>query len=1009
VVEAGTTLGPYFVLGPLGAGGMGEVFRARDTRLERDVALKVLPGAFARDPDRLARFRQEALHLATLNHPNIASIYGFEETPEGGVCLVLELVEGKTLGKRLEEGPLPLAEALHVGTQIAEALEVAHERGVIHRDLKPGNVMLGPRGLVKVLDFGLARGRADRGAAAAGAADAGGAGAGGAAAWAGADLDATIATTSDVQGTPGYMSPEQALGGVQDERADVFAFGAVLFECLAGRPAFAGSSALEIVQATLEQAPSFDALPAATPRAVRTLLEKALAKEPTDRLADVKTARLELEEALGIRRAAALRTGEAVETPHNLPRSLTSFVGREQELAACRALLADARLVTLLGMGGTGKSRLAVKLGEDALAAHPDGVWFVDFGAVSDPERVEHAVALALGVREEPGRPLVQNLLEHLQRRRVLLLLDNCEHLLAGAARLAVTLLAACPDVRLLATSREPLAIDGESVYPVPPLSVPREGAAGGAAKFEKFAAVRLYVERARAAAPGFALTDANAAIVGEICRRLDGIPLALELAAARTKVLAVDQIRARLDDRFKLLTGGSRTALPRQQTLRATIQWSHDLLAPREQEFLRRLAPFVGGWSLEGATAVVEENGDEFETLDLLTLLVDKSLVVVDRTDPERPRYRLLESVREFALERLEESGESAAVRDRHLDYYLGLAERSEDELVGPNQGAWFEVLEAENENLLAALSWCGKTAGGGEKGLRLAAAVYRFWSARGHYALGRRALIEALARPRSDGDSAARAKALVRGAGLALAEGDHAAARALIEESLGLYRELGDQKGAARALTGLATVEAYAGDYAASRRYGEECLATYRALGAKRAIGVTLHNLGFLGLAEGDPAKAEPLYEEALQNMRDVGDRDHTALTLADLAIVRARLGRSEEARDAVREAIDLVRELGARREGAYALEGAAEVLAERGGAHESAVLLGAAWALREAIGSPMVAVEQRQRDVLLARLETALGAAAFAAARDEGRALEFEDALERAARSTGAPATA
>jgi non-specific serine/threonine protein kinase len=799
------------------------------------------------------------------------------------------------------------------------------------------------------------------------------------------------------------MSPEQAKG---DPRAvttatDVYGLGAVLYECLAGRRAFAGTSALEIVSATLETAPDLDALPAATPRAVRELIGRALEKDSTARLPDVKSARLALEEALGIRRAAALRTGEAVETPHNLPRSLTSFVGREEELADCRASLGAARLLTLVGMGGTGKSRLAVKLGEDALAEHPDGVWFVDFGAVNDPERVEHAVALALGVREEPGRPLVQNLLEHLSRRRTLLLLDNCEHLLTGAARLAVTLLAACPDVRLLATSREPLAIDGEVVYPVPPLGVPREGQAGDVAAFERFAAVRLYVERARAAAPGFALTNANARVVGEICRRLDGIPLALELAAARAKVLAVEQIRERLDDRFRLLTGGSRTALPRQQTLRATIQWSHDLLAPREQEFLRRLAPFVGGWALDGATDVVEENGDEFETLDLLTLLVDKSLVAVDRRDPERTRYRLLESVREFALERLEESGESAAVRDRHLAHFLALAERSEEELLGPDQGRWFEILETENENLLAALAWCGKTPGGGEKGLRLAASVYRFWSARGHYALGRRALVEALARPRAEGDGAARAKALVRGAGLALVEGDHTAARALIEESLGLYRELDDQKGVARALSGLATVEAYAGDYAASRRYGEECLATYRALGATRAMAVTLHNLGFLGIAEGTPEQAVPLYEEALAILRKVGDREHIALTLADLAIARARLGQAEDARGALEEAIAIVQEIGARREGAYALEGTAEWLAERGDgdAREAALLLGAAAALRESIGSPLVTVEQRQRDGLLAKLEAVLGRAEFDAARQEGGALEFEDALERA----------
>ena len=1034
LIESGTALGPYVVLGRLGSGGMGDVYRAHDERLDRDVALKLLPTEFARDPVRLARFRQEALHLAALNHPNIATIHGFEDAGGGTMFLVLELVEGRSLADRIEEGPLAVAEALAIAAQIAEALEAAHERGVIHRDLKPANVMLGPRGRVKVLDFGLARGRRAGGGARAveragghvdldalvaptdGATIAaippiapptigGGGGDPGATMVSDGGTHATGESEGGMEGTPGYMSPEQIAAGAQDARTDVFAFGAVLFESLAGAPAFPGANVGEILRATLEKAPPWDRLPDKLSPRVKALLESSLEKNMARRPDSVSAMRLEIEDILGIRRAQALRAGEATAVAHNLPQFLTSFVGRDAELAACAELFAHTRLLTLTGFGGSGKTRLAVELATRALEDHPDGAWFVDLAPVQDASRIEAALAAALSVREEPGRTLTEGLLERLRGRRTLVLLDNCEHLLGACAALAGVLLRACPELKVLATSREALGVEGETVHAVPTLTLPPEGLRGVEAH-EGFESVRLYVERAKLVVPEFRLTEANAPVVGEICRRLDGIPLALELAAARARVLSVEQILAKLDDRFRLLTGGSKTALPRQQTLRAAIQWSYDMLAPREQEFFRRLAVFAGGWSLEGAVAVVEENADEFEILDLLALLVDKSLAVVDRAGGEGARYRFLESVRQFALERLRETDEEPALRERHLEHFLALAESAEGELMGPNQGTWVQRLDADGENLLAALDASRDLPDGPIRGLRLAGSVARFWSTRGRYLLGLRALTRALdadAKARAaKGDATsdpARGKALVRAGGLAIYLCDLDAAAPLIEESLATYEVLGDRKGIARAHAGMATLAAYRGDFDTSREHGMKSLELYRETGDKRGIAGTLHNLGYLALLQGDWAEASPAYEQALALVREVGDREHTALALADLAIASQGLERPDRAHAQLAEALGMVIEVSAPREGAYALEAAAVLAEAWGEPARAARFAGAAQALRETIGSPLVPLEQGDRDALRKRLETALGTIEFTAAHEGGRGLGFEAAVAEA----------
>ena len=434
----------------------------------------------------------------------------------------------------------------------------------------------------------------------------------------------------------------------------------------------------------------------------------------------------------------ALRTVDM--RPNNLPRQLTSFVGREREIEEATRLLGSAPLLTLTGPGGVGKTRMALELAANLLDGYDDGAWAVELGSIADPDLIANTIASTFGVGEEPGRPLLSAVAEHLRGRRLLLILDDCEHVLAAAARAADTIMRADPGVRIIATSREPLGISGEVLFPVPSLAVPNPDRVLTGDPIGQYDALRLFAERCAAAQPSFRVTDSNVASIAQLCRRLDGIPLALELAAARSRVLSVEQIAARLDDRFNLLTGGSRIAVPRHQTLRATIDWSYDLLTQPERAVLRRLSTFAGGSSIEAAEAVCAGDPVEsFEVLDLLARLVDRSLVVPEPSADET-RFTMLETVREYARERLVESGEADDVRRRHRDWYLALVEEAEPAFFrGPEPGYWLERLDREHDNLRAALAWSEEGADDAEAGLRLAAGLWRFWEIRGFLQEGR------------------------------------------------------------------------------------------------------------------------------------------------------------------------------------------------------------------------------------------------------------------------------
>ena len=489
-----------------------------------------------------------------------------------------------------------------------------------------------------------------------------------------------------------------------------------------------------------------------------------------------------------------LKSLDNPELPNNLPVQVTSFIGREKEIEAVETLLSKTRLLTLTGSGGCGKTRLGLQVAADVLENYPDGVWLIELAPLADPALVPQAVAQALNVSEEPGKPLLPTLVAALKAKRLLLVLDNCEHVLDACSRLVDALLRACPGVGVLASSREGLGIAGETVYRVPSLSLPDPKQTATPASLNLYEAVRLFVDRARAALPGFVVTNANAPALASVCHRLDGIPLAIELAAARVRSLSVEEINNKLDNRFRLLTGGSRTALPRQQALRALIDWSFDLLNAQEKMLLCRLSVFAGGWTLQAAEAVgvgeslTGESIEDWEILDLLTSLVDKSLVLA-QTQRETTRYGLLETVRQYVRDRLTESGESLVVRTRHANYFLTLAEEVKPKMRGMEQVQWMGVLEEEHDNLRQALAWYAEDAQDAEaggKGLRLAAALFELWKTHGHLSEGRERLHTLLAHPTRQEPTSARAQALAEAGWLAYMQDDYVQTRVLLEKSL-------------------------------------------------------------------------------------------------------------------------------------------------------------------------------------------------------------------------------
>ena len=684
---------------------------------------------------------------------------------------------------------------------------------------------------------------------------------------------------------------------------------------------------------------------------------------------------------------------------HNLPEPRTSFVGRGQEFAQARRALVATRLLTLTGAGGSGKTRLALRAATGVVDAYPGGVWFADLARLSEPDLVPQAVADAVGVREQPGRPPAETVVEHIGEKMTLLVLDNCEHLIDAAAYLVELLLASCPRLRVVATSREPLGAGGEALFPVPPLPVP-PGHPSDPDEAETNDAVCLFVERTRLKLPGFTLTRANVRAVVEVCRRLEGIPLAIELAAARMGALATEQVAERLRDSLDLLSAGPRTAPARHRTMRAAIAWSCELLSGPEKETFRRLSVFNGGFTLEAAEAVCPAGAlGRREVLDLVTGLADKSLTVADATREGRVRYRMLGPIRQYACERLEARGEAEEVRRRHAAYFLDFAERAEPELKGRGQVEWLGRLEEDNGNLRAAMAWLlGKNEI--EAAVRMAWALWVFWLIRGHQSEGRR-WIEAALEKGENLATHARARALAVQFSTYYGLGDPEWMEQIAEKSAALFRQVEDDWGLGYALGCLASIKMQQGEAERAIALFEEAIQIGLEAGEKWGPSGALGHLGAIYLGRGDHAEATRCFEEGLALSRKIGNRLAEATALHGLARTAQGQRDHDRAAELYAEGLASAAEAGDKANIAYCLEGLAQAATSREETRRAVRLFGAAGAVLEDAGGTLYpyvqdrSASERAVDFLHSRMDQAT----FSVAWSKGRAMTLSEAVEYA----------
>ena len=1025
----GREISHYRILSELGAGGMGVVYEAEDIRLGRRVALKFLPEGLVGDQRALQRFEREARLACSLNHPNICTIYEVEEHDQRPV-IVMELLDGKSLKERIRERSISPEELLDFAIQASDALAAAHVKGIIHRDINPGNIFVVGHSRLKILDFGLAKVCTPEVAD-----DTSG--------------DEPLTLDGVIVGTTSYMSPEQVRGEELDARSDLFSFGIVLYEMATNQHPFPGKNPALIVNAILNEQPAAASnVSPSSPAALDAIIARALEKNLEKRFQSAADICSELKQLKGQREngPAAVTNIEPLRPSHlrylstlgqepaaihdrfsekqaeqletrraNLPVQRTGFVGREKEVAAAKELLLrqDARLVTVTGPGGIGKTRLAVQVATGLVERFPGGTHFVPLASLSDPDLIASVIVQTLGIREggsqSPLEVLKQNFQDSL-RAPMLLVLDNFEHLVQ-AAPIVADLLAISPHLKIMVTSREPLHVYGENEFPVPPLMLPDVRSIPPVEALSQYPAVALFAQRAVAVKPDFDLTRENAPAVIEICARLDGLPLAIELAAARVKVLSPSSLLARLASRLQLLTGGSRDLPQRQQTLRAAIDWSYDLLTAPEQKLFRRLSVFVGGCSLEGAEAACDTKGGlDLDLLDGIASMVDKSLVQqIDQTTGES-RFVMLETIREYGLEKLAASGEEASTRRAHAAYCLVLAE---EEPTGSGK-EWLEQFAFEHANFRAALEWLTET-GDARWGLRLGTALFRFWETREYFAEGRDSLGKLLKLPGAAVPNKARARALFAAGALASEQGDYASAdaligesleiarqsgdkqgaaiylnalgiiardrgdlsvaRSLLEESLMLWRELGDQKSVARSLSNLANIVKMQGDNAGAGSLYGEGLSIFRRIGDWTGVAWSMNYQGDVARDQGDSAAARTIYEESLAIFRELDDRWGIAGTLADLGSLAREQGNYPTANSMYRESMKLFQELGHQRGIARLLEYFACSAAAQLESERSLWLAGAAAALRKTIGAPLTSAEETKLEASLHSARQAL----------------------------------
>jgi len=975
----------------IGRGGFGVVYRCTEATLDRTVAVKVLTADL--DEENRTRFVREQRAMGRLTgHPNIVNVLQVGTTASGLPYIVMPYHSRRSLDMRIRDhGPLPLEQALQLGVKLAGAVESAHRLGILHRDVKPANVILTDYGEPALADFGIAH-----------------------------LPDGFETAAGTFAATPAFTAPEVLSGGPPSAAGDVYSLGATVFCALTGHAAFERRTGEQVVaqflRVTSEPIPDLRELE--IPDDVAAAVERAMSADPDarhtagqlgDALREIQfrhglpVDEMALQSPAGPSRGDR-RPSTSLGLPPtgpstrgrkgNLPADLTSFVNRRNELAEAKELLSSARLVTLTGIGGVGKTRLALRIATSVQRAFGDGAWLVELADLQDESLVVGVVAAALGLKSFSREPLQTVLTEFLEPRQTLLVLDNCEQVIDSVAELAEALLKYCPELRIVATSREALGVRGEATLRVPPLSAPAPDRRLDLAALPNYDAVTLFVERAVAVLPEFALTEDNMAAVAGICHRLEGLPLPIELAAGRLQALTPEQILQRLADRYALLTRGGRAAPTRQQTLRLCVDWSHDLCTPEEQQLWARLSVFAGSFELTAVEQVCGADLTPDVLLDLVASLVEKS-ILIHEVAATAGRYGLLDTIREYGLEKLAESGEYARMRRRHRDWYERLALQSGSDWIGPHQLAWITRLKLDQQNLREALDACTAEPGEVAVGMRITAALYPFWLITGQVNEGARWTERLLTV-----EGAPCGPDWARGVGLGAAlngfRSDIETGARWLEWARAAAAGAGDAGVTATVLYAAGVLALGANDMSTAATYFDAALeACPPEAHLLRVIALTGAEVtrGLLG----QPDRAADYLEQVLDITEPRGELAFRSWAVRTLGLAVWSTD-PERAVALLEQALRLSRSVDNSFGAAPSLEGLAWIAAADGDYARSAVLLGHAQGMRQTVGLPDIAIPglRAQHDECERRTRRALGNKAYDASYRKGASASFAEAV-------------